>query len=103
MPAPVWLGFAAATLTTLAFLPQVLKVWRRRRADDLSPATFGLFGAGVVLWLVYGILLRDPPLIAANAVTLALVGSLLAMAVRFRRRHRRGRRRRGRRPRPWRV
>ncbi|MDX1530385.1 MAG: SemiSWEET transporter [Rhodothermales bacterium] len=84
-PLVTGLGFVAATLTTLSFLPQVLKVWRRRQADDISLATFGMFCAGVVLWLAYGLLTGDPPLIVANVVTLALAGSVLVLALRYRR------------------
>lgn len=80
------IGLAAAALTTLSFLPQVLKVWRSRRADDLSLATFGMFCAGVVLWLAYGVLIGDLPLIVSNAVTLTLAGSVLVLALRYRRR-----------------
>jgi MtN3 and saliva related transmembrane protein len=79
------LGFAAAVLTTLSFLPQVLKVWRSRRADGISLGMYGLFCAGIALWLVYGLLTADLPIIAANAVTLALAGSVLVLAIRYRR------------------
>ena len=79
------LGLVAAAFTTLAFLPQVLKVWRTKQAADLSLTTYGLFCMGIVLWLVYGLLIRDIPIIAANVVTLALAGSVLVLAFRYRR------------------
>lgn len=66
------LGFVAATLTTIAFLPQVLKVWQTRSADDLSWSMLTTFGLGVFLWLVYGLMISSPPVIAANALTLML-------------------------------
>ena len=78
------LGAAAGTLTTLAFLPQVVRTWRRRSAADLSLAWVAVFSAGVLLWLVYGILLRSRPIIVANAVTLALTSFLLWCKLRFR-------------------
>ncbi|ACY48888.1 SemiSWEET family sugar transporter [Rhodothermus marinus] len=78
------IGLIAATLTTLAFLPQVVRTWRRRSADDLSAGTFLLLFTGIVLWLLYGILRRDPIIILANAVGVTLVGSLLLMIWRFR-------------------
>jgi len=71
------IGLIAATLTTLAFLPQVVRTWRRRSADDLSAGTFLLLFTGIVLWLLYGVLRRDPIIILANAVAVTLVGSLL--------------------------
>ncbi len=78
------IGLLAATLTTLAFLPQVVRTWRRRSADDLSAGTFLLLFTGIVFWLFYGILRRDPIIILANAVGVTLVGSLLLMIWRFR-------------------
>ncbi|BBM70328.1 SemiSWEET family sugar transporter [Rhodothermus marinus] len=78
------IGLIAATLTTLAFLPQVVRTWRRRSADDLSAGTFLLLFTGIVLWLLYGVLRRDPIIILANAVGVTLVGSLLLMIWRFR-------------------
>jgi MtN3 and saliva related transmembrane protein len=71
------LGFAAGTLTTLSFIPQVHKAWQTKRCTDLSWTMLIAFGTGVVLWLMYGILLRAEPIIVANAVTLALILLLL--------------------------
>lgn len=78
------LGFVAGTLTTLSFIPQVHKAWRTRRCDDLSLGMLLAFGSGVTLWLIYGLLLRAAPIIAANAVTLVLILVLLYMKARFR-------------------
>ena len=78
------LGFAAGTLTTLSFVPQVHKAWRTRRCDDLSLTMLVAFGMGVLLWLIYGLLLHASPIIAANAVTLALIGWLLHLKFRYR-------------------
>ena len=80
------LGIIAATLTTFAFLLQVVRPSRRRTADDLSAGTFLLLFTGIVLWLLYGILRKDPVIILANAIGMTLVGSLLVMIWRFRRR-----------------
>ena len=71
------IGLIAAVCTTIAFLPQVLKTWRSKSAKDLSLGMFSLFFTGVALWLVYGILQGDLPIILANGVTLILAGSLL--------------------------
>jgi MtN3 and saliva related transmembrane protein len=73
------LGLIAGTLTTLAFLPQVVKTWKSRSAKDISLGMFLLFSTGVALWLVYGIRLGATPIIAANAVTLILSLAILGM------------------------
>lgn len=67
------LGTAAATLTTLSFLPQVMKTWRSQSASDFSWIWIGGFGTGLAFWLAYGILIASAPLIGANGLTLALV------------------------------
>lgn len=79
------LGFLAAFLTTAAYVPQVVKTWRSGSSADLSPGTFGMLTAGILAWLVYGFLTRDLPIIAANAVTLGLVASVLVHVLRSRR------------------
>ena len=66
------LGLLAATCTTIAFIPQVIKNWRTRSAGDLSFGTFGLFTVGVVVWLIYGVLIGNLPIIVSNVVTLGL-------------------------------
>jgi MtN3 and saliva related transmembrane protein len=69
------LGISAGILTTISFLPQVIKTWKSRSAKDLS--------LGVVLWLTYGILVNDIPLIAANLMTLILASTLLFFKLSF--------------------
>lgn len=76
------IGSAAGTLTTLAFLPQVIKTWRTRSTRDISLGMFAAFCLGVTLWLVYGLLLMAWPLILANAVTLVLAGTVLVFKLR---------------------
>lgn len=78
------IGFAAGTLTTLSFVPQVLKTYRTKRCDDLSAGMLTAFAVGVVLWLVYGLFLGSAPIIAANAVTFALLAVILLMKARYR-------------------
>ncbi|GIV59136.1 MAG: sugar transporter SemiSWEET [Rhodothermaceae bacterium] len=80
------LGLVAAACTTVAFLPQVVKNWRTKSAGDLSFGMFGLFTIGVVLWLVYGVLIENLPIIAANMVTLVLNVINLVQMVRYRHR-----------------
>jgi MtN3 and saliva related transmembrane protein len=77
------LGLAAGSLTTAAFLPQVLKTWKTRSAKDLSLGMFSLFCLGVLLWLVYGFIVNDIPVIAANLLTLMLASTLLFFKLRF--------------------
>lgn len=71
------IGIIAGMLTTIAFVPQVLKTWRSKSAKDLSLGMFSMFCAGVVLWLVYGISTKDLPIILANSFTLMLSLTLL--------------------------
>ena len=77
------LGLAAASLTTAAFLPQVIKTWRTRKTRDISLGMFLVLCLGICLWLVYGILRGDLPLILANAVTLALAGTIVALKLKY--------------------
>lgn len=77
------MGFAAATCTTVAFLPQVIKIWRTRRAEDISLAMYAIFSTGLALWLTYGLMIRAWPVVAANAVTLALALFIVVMKLRF--------------------
>jgi MtN3 and saliva related transmembrane protein len=76
------IGVIAGTLTTIAFVPQVIKTWRTRQAADLSLGMLIVFNAGVALWEVYGWLAGAMPVIAANAVTLVLSMSILVLKVR---------------------
>jgi MtN3 and saliva related transmembrane protein len=80
------LGLVAATCTTVAFLPQVLKNWRTKSAGDLSFGTFGLFTTGVVLWLIYGSLIHNLPIIVSNVITLVLNVANLTQMIWYRRR-----------------
>jgi MtN3 and saliva related transmembrane protein len=77
-----WLGFAAGTLTTIAFLPQALLTWRLKRAAGVSLGMYAIFTAGVALWLIYGIGIGARPVIVSNAITLALALFILAMKLR---------------------
>lgn len=67
------LGILAAIGTTGAWLPQVIKTWTSRSAKDFSWSYLAMFSTGVSLWIIYGILKKDPVIIGANVVTLALV------------------------------
>ncbi|HZB88407.1 MAG TPA: SemiSWEET transporter [Terracidiphilus sp.] len=75
------IGSVAAFCTTLSFLPQLIRVWRRKSARDISLLMFLLFAFGVACWLVYGIGIGSGPIIAANAITLALSLAILVLKV----------------------
>lgn len=75
-------GYAAATLTTLAFIPQTLHSWRSRDLSGISLGMYSLFTLGVGFWLIYGIVLESWPIIIANTITLVLAGSVLFLKLR---------------------
>jgi MtN3 and saliva related transmembrane protein len=77
------LGLAAGLLTTASFLPQVVKTWRTRSAQDLSYAMIVLFLLGIGLWFLYGVLIQSLPIVLANAVTILLLLVLFTMKIRF--------------------
>lgn len=77
------LGFTAATLTTFAFLPQVLQVWRSRSTKDISLPMLVTFIAGITLWLVYGLLVKAAPIYIANGVTLILNLTILRFKLKY--------------------
>ena len=60
-------GFLAATLTTISFFPQLLKVWRTKSTQDISLGTFSLTCTGIFLWFIYGALLENWPMIISNS------------------------------------
>jgi MtN3 and saliva related transmembrane protein len=76
-----WVGYAAAILATLSFLPQVVKTIRSGQTKDISLTMYLLFCSGVALWLVYGILIHATPVIVANLATLLLSGTILMMKI----------------------
>lgn len=79
------IGMVAAVLTTIAYIPQVVKIYRTKSARDVSFRMFSLLATGVSLWLVYGIMMRSAPLIFANFVTLALSLTVLGLKIKYRR------------------
>jgi len=79
MPYVTVLGMVAGVHTTVAFLPQVLRTWRTRSTADISLVMFLIYVTGIVLWLIYGLMLHDLPLITSNAVTLVFSGAILGL------------------------
>lgn len=76
-----WLGYLAAMLTTLSFVPQALMTLRTRQVQGISLAMYSLFTGGIALWLAYGWRLGEWPIIVANAVTLLLAATILATKI----------------------
>ncbi len=76
------LGFAAAFLTTAAFVPQAMKVYKTQKTEDLSLGLFSMLFVGIFLWLIYGFMIDSNPVIAANAITLVFVAYILKKKIR---------------------
>lgn len=77
------LGSLAGALTTVAFFPQLLKVWRTRSTGDISLGMFSIFCVGVLVWFIYGILIDDAPVIIANLLVFVQALIIVAFKVRY--------------------
>ena len=77
------LGFAAAALTTGAFVPQAIKTIRSRNTSGISLAMYVIVTFGIVLWLLYGIRLGSWPMIFANTISLGLTATILGLKLRY--------------------
>jgi MtN3 and saliva related transmembrane protein len=77
------IGLVAAALTVIAFLPQLMKVWRTRSTRDISLEMFSIFCAAVFLWFAYGILTSDPPVTIANLLVFVQALVILAFKVKY--------------------
>ncbi len=71
------IGLTAGFCTTIAFLPQALKTWKTKSAKDLSLGMYSIFCTGIILWLIYGFLINDLPVILTNVASLILATSIL--------------------------
>ena len=78
------LGLMAGTLTTAAYLPQVVKTWKSKSADGISWSMLIILCVGVTLWLAYGVYIHDWPVICANLLTLILSSLILGLKIRYR-------------------
>ena len=76
------IGLAAAFCTTVSYIPQLKKVWQTGKTEDISLKMFLILGAGIALWVVYGILKSDTVIILANAVSLAFLSGILFFKLR---------------------
>jgi MtN3 and saliva related transmembrane protein len=77
------LGLVAGTLTTVSFLPQIIKIWRSRSTKDISLVMFVIYSVGIFLWLVYGIYINALPVIVTNSVTLVLALAIVIFKIRY--------------------
>ena len=75
------LGYCAAALTTGSFVPQAMLTLRTRDVSGISVGMYSAFTAGVALWLAYGVVLREWPIVVANAVTLLLAATILTVKI----------------------
>ncbi|MET3106646.1 MtN3 and saliva related transmembrane protein [Oxalobacteraceae bacterium GrIS 2.11] len=76
-------GYLAAVLTTIAFIPQALLTWKNKHAQGVSLHMYIIFTTGIACWLVYGLCIHVWPLIVANTVTLMLASFILTMKIVF--------------------
>jgi MtN3 and saliva related transmembrane protein len=77
------LGLLAGTITSISFLPQLIKTWRSKSAKDVSLVMFLFLGIGITLWIVYGFLTNTVPIIAANVATLILIIMIIGLKFKY--------------------
>lgn len=77
------IGIVAGIITTSALLPQALKIYKTKSAKDISLTMFVFLAMGIALWLLYGILIEEFPVILANSVSLILIFSIILMKIRY--------------------
>jgi MtN3 and saliva related transmembrane protein len=77
------LGLIAGAMTTIAYLPQLMKTWQSKSAEDLSWGMLITLCVGIILWLIYGVMVQDIPLITANLVTFAFASVILFLKIRY--------------------
>ncbi len=76
------IGIIAALCTTSSFLPQVVKTLRSKRTKDISLSMYAILATGLFLWLLYGLILRDVPLILANGVSFGFAMCVVLLKLR---------------------
>ncbi|MBV7508364.1 SemiSWEET transporter [Bacillus sp. sid0103] len=77
------IGYIAAILTTVSFLPQAIKTIKDKNTDGISLGMYSMFTSGVLLWLVYGFFVKDIPIIIANSITFILAVTILALTIKY--------------------
>jgi MtN3 and saliva related transmembrane protein len=83
LPAVEIVGSIAALITTFAWLPQILKIRRERKAGDISLGTTAALASGVFLWVVYGLAIGSMPVIMANSVSFLFIATIVGMKIRY--------------------
>ena len=78
-----FLGYAAGTLSTAAFIPQVWRTFRTKDVSGISLRMYFIFTLGIAVWLAYGIVLRQPPMMVANSLSLVLACAVLVMKLKY--------------------
>ena len=79
----IWVSAIAAILTTAAFVPQALHIIRHKETKAISLLMYVAFASGVALWLVFGVMIWNWPMIVANAITLMLTLAIVGMKLRY--------------------
>lgn len=77
------LGYTAGTISMLVFLPQVIKTWRTKSTKDISLLTFLFATSSVILWLIYGILIRNGSIIYTNSTILVLSSVMIYLKLKY--------------------
>jgi MtN3 and saliva related transmembrane protein len=77
------IGLVAGTCTSLAAAPQLIKAWKTKEVKDISLKMFLLFVVGISLWLLYGVLKSDLPIIITNSISLAFNGAMLTLKLKY--------------------
>ena len=83
MDALTIIGLVAAACTTISFLPQAIRTIKTKHTKDLSLAMYLIFTTGIFLWLIYGILVQDLPLIIANVITFLFALTILILKIKY--------------------
>lgn len=83
MDSTTLLGFIGGALTTISFLPQVIKTWRTRSTSDVSLWMFLLLCIGIIIWIIYGFLINSLPVIFANLISFILTSIILVFKIRY--------------------
>ena len=77
------IGLVAGTCTTVSFIPQLIKTYKMRETKDISLMTYSVLAVGILLWTIYGILINDLPVVAANGISFVFACSIVAMKIKY--------------------
>jgi len=76
-------GFVAAIFTTTGFLPQAYKIFKTKSTSDISLTMYLVLGVGTLLWLIYGLMIKELPVIVANSISLTLIIGILILKIKY--------------------